>query len=288
MSRTMIRIINIFLTLLLSMALYGCSANNTDHTKNPGLVLIYAAASLSSVLPELVKEYQAQHSHINVEFNFASSSILAKQIEHGADADIYFSAHVKWAEYLVEKGLIKDNFLAYPISNQLVLVTSTVSTDSITLDDLSNPEIHHIAMGDWAHVPAGIYAQKALSNFGIWEKIEEKCLPALDVRAALAYVERGEAGCGIVYKTDAMISSKIKVIAALPEDIQPRIVYAACIPKSSNNPDGEDFFAYIQSVQAKEIFERFGFKSLCESGKFERHPRRDEKKGDIPTPFKIK
>ena len=284
MSRTMIRVFNLFFTLLLGLVLYGCSANNSDHTKNTGEVLIYAATSLSSVLPELAEEYQAQHPHVKVEFNLASSSILAKQIEHGADADIYFSAHVKWAEYLVEKGFIKENSLAYPISNQLVLVTSAASTDSITLTTLSNPEIRHIAMGDWAHVPAGIYAQKALSNFGIWEEIEEKCLPAMDVRAALAYVERGDAECGIVYKTDAMISSRVKVIAALPEDIQPRIVYAAAILKSSNNPDGEDFFAYIQSVQAKQVFERFGFKSMSESGKFERRPRRNKKKED--TPFK--
>ena len=284
----MTRVMNIFLTLLLGLVLYGCSANSTDYTKNPQLVLIYAAASLSSVLPELAKEYQAQHPYVNVEFNFASSSILAKQIEHGADADIYFSAHVEWAEYLVEKGFVKDNFLAYPISNQLVLITSAAYAGPITLADLNNPKIRHIAMGDWAHVPAGIYAQKALSNFGIWNEIKDKCLPALDVRAALAYVERGYAECGIVYKTDAMISSRVKVVNTLPEDIQPRIVYAASILKSSKGPDGEDFFAYIQSVQAKQIFERFGFKSLSESGEFERHPRQNKNKGDTPILFQKK
>ena len=120
-------------------------------------------------------------------------------------------------------------------------------------------DILRIALADWSHVPAGIYAKTALEKAGIWERIKAKCIPALDVHAALAYVERGDADCGIVYRTDAAITKNVLTAISLPKEIQPNIQYSAAITQNSDHPLSAAFLAFLQSEEAKRIFRESGF-----------------------------
>ena len=149
------------------------------------------------------------------------------------------------------------------LSNKLVLIIPRKGENEIaSLSGLTKKSIERIALADWEHVPAGMYAKTALEQFGIWEKISQKCIPALDVRAALSYVERGDTDCGIVYRTDARISSKVKVVQALPAEVQPNIQYEIVLPRQSNQELCQPFVDFLRSDEASAIFKRSGFALL--------------------------
>ncbi|MCH8955088.1 molybdate ABC transporter substrate-binding protein [candidate division KSB1 bacterium] len=221
---------------------------------------IFAAASLASVMPAVADAFQKESEKTKVEFNFAASSILAKQIEQGADADIYLSANLQWLQFLTEKKKIRKDSQFNFLGNELVLVTSKNSQRNLTgLEDLLSSDILRITLADWSHVPAGIYAKTALEKAGLWEKIKPKCIPALDVRAALAYVERGDVDYALVYRTDAAISRNVLISGSLPKEIQPDIQYSAAATPNSPHPLSAAFLLFLKSQTAKEIFRENGF-----------------------------
>ncbi|MFQ5752135.1 MAG: molybdate ABC transporter substrate-binding protein [bacterium] len=247
---------------LIFIILIACAPENSSRqVENP--LSIFAAASLTSVMPQLREAFQNKHRKVKIEFNFAASSILAKQIEHGAEADIFISANPQWTNFLVKKNQLQKNIRSEFLSNKLVLIIPQNTQIKITsLLNLTQPNIRRIALADWAHVPAGIYAKRALEKFGIWEKIKSRCLPALDVRAALTYVEHGDADCGIVYRTDAAISNNVKVVSELPMNIQPKIRYVIALTRHSMHPLAPSFLAFVQSPEAQKIFKKNGFDIL--------------------------
>ena len=231
-------------------AFLGCTKQDSNAP-----LRIYAAASLASIAPALLEDFSP---NVQGEFNFASSSILARQLEHGGEADLYLSANVKWMDYIEERMIIREDFRSDHIQNQLVLIVPKGKA-KIKTEDLSKEEITPIALGDWHHVPAGIYAKEMLEDMHLWSYIEKKCLAAMDVRSALSYVERGAASAGIVYSTDALISSKVDISETIPLSDQPDIRYAIALLKNSRHSQGISFFQYLQSKKAKDIFEKHGF-----------------------------
>lgn len=249
--------IRFFFWWLLIVTAMACSSGNSQQSRNP--LRIFAAASLTSVMPEVAVAFQETHPNTNVEFNFAASSILAKQIDQGAEADIYLSANLQWMQFLKEKKQIRENSQMEFLGNELVLINSKNRQNIPGLQDLLRKDVQRIALADWSHVPAGMYAKSALEKIGMWEKIRPKCIPALDARAALAYVERGDVDCGIVYRSDAFISSNVFISNGIPKEIQPEILYSAAITQNSSHPTSAAFFSFLKTQKAKEIFRESGF-----------------------------
>lgn len=231
----------------LVVLLSGCQAQQPTIT-------VYAAASLSSVLPDTTKDFPT-----TVEFNFAASSILARQIENGAPADLFFSANERWVDYLADKNRIDKNYQAVPLSNQLVIIQHANAKTRCTTQTLASPEITRIAIGDWKHVPAGMYAKEALQKMQLWTVLQDKLIPALDVRAAATYVSQQAADCAIVYKTDARMTSVLVVSEVIPAIYQPTIQYTITIPKDSIREDTKKLFQYLQAKEAQKQYEEHGF-----------------------------
>ena len=252
----------LFRTLLIGLIfsrLISCSSENSIGESDRPL-RVFAAASLASVMPAVADAFQKEFEKTEVEFNFAASSILAKQIERGAHADFYLSANLQWMQFLMEKKKIQKDSQVIFLGNELVLVTSENSQRNLTgLEDLLSSDISRIALADWSHVPAGIYAKTALKKAGLWEKIKSKCIPALDVRAALAYVERGDVDYALVYRTDAAISRNVLIAVSLPKEIQPDIQYSAAATPNSTHPLSAAFLSFLKSQAAKRIFRESGF-----------------------------
>lgn len=247
------------ITLTLAIFLIGCSDRSKISTDPP--LQIFAAASLSSVMPDISKAFREKYPQADIAYNFAASSILARQIEQGAPGDIFLSANAQWADYLLQKNLLDPQTLHHLLGNELVLIApAKAKSPPQSLNDLLSAAVGSIALGDWQHVPAGIYAQQALQQLGIWEKIKPKCLPALDARAALAYVANRNVDCGIVYRSDAAISSEVHIVATLPPSSQPDIRYPIALTNHSNNPLAKPFWVFLQSERALKIFESHGFK----------------------------
>jgi len=223
-------------------------------------ILVSAAASLTDVLKEIGTGYQAQSKHM-LKFNFGPSSGLARQIEEGAPADIFFSADLPQMDALNKNGRLELGTRKNLLSNQLVIIIPADSKLAISsAKDLLKADIKRIALAEPSSVPVGIYSSKYLADEGLWNKVKPKVVPVHDVRATLASVESGNVEAGFVYKTDAAVSRKVKVAYEVPVEKGPKITYPAAIVKESKRKDAaRDFMTYVQSPAAKDAFKKYGF-----------------------------
>jgi molybdate transport system substrate-binding protein len=219
-------------------------------------VLVFGAASLTESLQNLGKAYEEQ-SGTKVVFSFGSSSDLARQIRAGAPADVFFSADTAKMDALEKAGLVKAADRREFLSNSLAVVVPSDSTFKIaTAEDLVN--LPKIAIADPASVPAGIYAKKWLTGLGLWERIEPKVVPTLDVRAALAAVESGAISAAIVYRTDAAVAKSARVAFAVANG--PEILYSLAPIAASRNPKAaEAFVRFLAGPAGRAEFTKRGF-----------------------------
>ncbi len=223
-------------------------------------ILVSAAASLTDVLKEISTGYRTNSKHTPI-FNLGPSSGLARQIEQGAPADIFFSADLPQMDTLEKKNLLEPGTRKNLLSNQLVIIVPADSRLVISsLKDLLKPDIKKIALAEPSSVPVGVYTRKYLSDENLWEQVKPKIVPVQDVRATLASVESGNVEAGFVYKTDAAISNTAKIACEVPVDKGPKITYPAAIVKESKHKDAaRDFMNYLQSPAAKHAFRKYGF-----------------------------
>jgi molybdate transport system substrate-binding protein len=223
-------------------------------------ISVFAAASLTDSLKQIAADYE-KHSGDKIVFNFGASSTLARQIEEGAPADIFFSADEAKMDSLEKKALIDATTRQSRLGNALVVVVPTDS--SLQIDSalaLTNAAVQKLALADPKGVPAGVYAKQWLEKFKLWPAIEPKVVPTENVRAALAAVESGNVEAGVVYKTDAGISKKVKVAYEVPTKDAPSITYPMAMVKESKQPDAaKKFLNYLDSKEAGDIFKKFGF-----------------------------
>ncbi len=245
---------------VLITAMASCSSSTNKKEKQPEIT-VYSAASLTDVLSELVDSFEVKYN-TKVTYNLASSGTLARQIVQGGNPDVYISASKKWANYVDSAGYILKGYKASIAHNKLVLIapqSSALEVPSIdaSLDFLNLLGKDRLSIGDPAHVPAGKYAKQALSHYGWFEKLDKKLLPAKDVRSALMVVEMEEAPVGIVYQTDAMKSSKVKILATFPEESHKDIVYVAGL--CHDKAEAKEFYAFINSAETTAIWQKYGF-----------------------------
>ena len=229
-----------------------------------GQVTVFAAASTTDAVRTVLTAFRETHPQTSVRTSFAASSTLAKQIARGAPADLFLSANVGWMDYLEKRGAIDADSRIDLLGNRLVLVApadTEVASDRQNLPQ-NLPRMlgeRRLAIGDPAHVPAGIYAKQALRSLGQWDQLRQRTANAADVRAALALVGRGEAAAGIVYATDARISDKVRTLATLPADSHPPIDYPLARIAGADRPAVDALYAFLQSKRARAIFRDHGF-----------------------------
>jgi molybdate transport system substrate-binding protein len=222
-------------------------------------VTVFAAASLSDALKQAAAKYETQ-SGDTIVFNFASSGTLARQIEEGAPADIFFSADEQRADALQAKGLLVTQSRRSLLGNALVLVVPEDVATIHSPGDLTHAAIRRIALGDVKTVPAGTYAKAWLEKAGLWEGLKPKVVPCENVRAVLAAVESGNVDAGVVYKTDAAISKEVKVVFEVPASEGPKISYPVALLKNAPSPDAaRAFLNWLERGEADSIFTRCGF-----------------------------
>lgn len=225
--------------------------------------MVYAAASLADALADIDKAFTAQ-TGIHVTSSLAASSTLAKQIEAGAPADVYFSADLQWMDYLQQRGLLQAGSRSV-VGNSLVLVAPAVSSLSVRIApgfDLAKLlGAGRLAVADPDSVPAGIYAREALEKLGLWSSVVPRLVRAENVRVALEYVARGDAPLGIVYRTDALAEKRVRIVGVFPADSHPPIVYPAAVTRRGGATAAR-YLAFLTSAEARPIFRKWGFEPL--------------------------
>lgn len=219
-------------------------------------ILVFGAASLTESLQDLGRAYEAK-SGVKVVFSFGSSSDLARQIQAGAPADVFFSADTAKVDALEKAGLVKTADRRDFLSNSLVVVVPVDSTLKIgNAEDLA--ALPRIALADPAAVPAGIYAKKWLTGLGLWEKIEPNIVPTLDVRAALAAVESGAIPAAVVYRTDATVAKSARIAFAVEHG--PEILYSlAPVAASKDTKAAAAFAGFLAGPEGRAEFTKRGF-----------------------------
>ena len=226
---------------------------------------VFAAASLTDALGDVGKLWQAE-GHAPFRASFAASSTLARQIEQGAPANLFASADAKWMDYLASRNLIAADTRREMLGNDLVLVVpadhpATVAIGpGLDLAALLGAQ-GRLAVGDPAHVPAGIYAEQALRKLGLWDAVAPRLARTEDVRGALLLVERGEAPAGIVYATDAAVSGKVAIAGIFPADSHPPIVYPFAVTTSGDTAEARALLAFLAGPRASAAFARRGFRT---------------------------
>ncbi len=248
--------------IVLCLLVVGCGGKATEQAKSqPVELTVSAAVSLKDALTEIQNNYQAKNSNVKILYNLGASGSLQKQIEEGAPADIFISAAAKQMDDLDKKNLIKKETRKNLVDNQLVLIVPNNSTLQITrFEDLTKSDIKQFAMGAPESVPAGQYTQQVLKKLNLYDALQPKVVLAKDVRTVLTYVETGNAEAGTVYKTDAIISDKVKIVATAPEGTHDPIIYPiAEIAATKQAKAAEDFIAYLSGPESKVVFEKYGF-----------------------------
>jgi molybdate transport system substrate-binding protein len=226
-------------------------------------VRVFAAASLTDALNDVATHWQ-RLGHPAPSLAFSASSALAKQIEAGAPADVYASADLKWMDYLDQRGRIERATRTNLLGNSLVLIAPRGKGFKAKMEPgfrIAEAFAGKLCTGEPGVVPVGIYAKQSLEKMGWWPSLQGRIVGTDDVRTALAFVERGECGAGIVYATDARISGRVETVAAFPPATHAPIVYPFALVANAR-PEAQAFLRYLRTPQAAAIFKRHGFTVL--------------------------
>lgn len=235
--------------------------STTVHAQERGLT-VFAAASLKESLDEAAAAYQAQ-TGVPVRVSYAASSALARQIEQGAPADVFFPADLEWMDHLQQRQKLEVATRRNLLGNRLVLVAPKSSRAQV---DLKRPASLLAALGggrlaisQTQTVPAGKYARASLESLALWDGVKARLAESESVRAALMLVARGETPLGIVYASDAKAEPDVRVLATFPEDSHPPIVYPVAALRGARSAQATRFVRWLSSPAADAIFQRRGF-----------------------------
>jgi len=249
-----------FVSLLLAVAAAPHPSAAQDKT-----ITIFAAASMKNAVDDINAAY-TKATGVKVVASYAASSALAKQLEQGAPADVFASADLDWMDYAIQKKVIRQDTRVNLLGNRLVLIapadsklTNVAIGPGFDLAKLAGDG--RVTTGDVQAVPVGKYAKAALEKLGAWQTAAPKFAMAESVRAALAFVARGEAVLGIVYETDAKVEPKVKVVGVFPQDAYPPVVYPVALTATAK-PEAAGYLDFLRSSAAKAIFEKYGFSFL--------------------------
>lgn len=262
-----------FVGILLFVLMFAVACSNNENTdqssdmqepkkesKEKVEITISAAASLKDAMDVIGQIYREKHPEVTLKFNFGASGSLQQQISQGAPVDLFFSAAEDKFDLLVEEGNIAKEDGLDLLGNELVLVVPKGDQSIKGFEDLTKEEVGKISIGTPESVPAGKYAKESLEKMDIWKDVESKVVYAKDVRQVLSYVETGNVAAGIVYKTDALVSDKIEIVASADPATHTPIIYPLGIIKDSKHYEAAKvFYDYLQSDAALKVFEEYGF-----------------------------
>lgn len=246
------KIATMLLRLAGCCALVGCGGGGGDE------ILVFAAASTTDAMLEIGEDFHRRTGH-EVLFSFAASSALARQIEAGAPADLFLSADPRWMAELARRGLVREEDCHELLSNRLVVIVPASSRAGAfgSADELASAA--RIAVGDPQGVPLGVYAKRYLESCGLWSRLHDRIVPAIDARAALAAVETAAADAGIVYASDAVASRRVRVAFDIPAAAGPTITYPVAVLRRSDHVAAAEFLDFLRGDFARASFTRHGF-----------------------------
>ena len=246
----------------------GGSSSKKSDSSSKETITVSAAASLTEAFTNIEKEFETENPDIDVVCNFGASGTLRTQIEGGAPVDVFASAAEDQMDTLASNGFVYNDTREDFTKNSLVMITQKGNVLGLTgMQDLTNPEVEKISIGNPDSVPAGKYAKEALTNAGLWDSVSNKTILAENVKQALVYVETGEAEAGFVFSTDASSakSGSIEVVTSVP--VTTPITYPiAVVSSTQHKEDSQLFIDFVTGEKGQPILEQYGFVTETQNG----------------------
>ncbi|GAP99409.1 molybdate ABC transporter substrate-binding protein [Leptolyngbya sp. NIES-2104] len=249
------RLLQLFSCFLIALLIVNCQRSTTP----PATLTVSAAASLKDALEQIQPLYEQQQP-VKLTYNFGSSGALQQQIEQGAPADVFISAAPKQMDALQQKGELINETRRDLLRNQIVLIVPRTTTGVASFQDLASDRVRRVGLGEPKSVPAGTYAQEVLTALKLLDAVKPKAVYAKDVRQVLNFVESQNADAGIVYRSDALSSDQVKIVATAPETSHSPVIYPIAVLKRTPNRDAaQKFVQFLSSDAAKAVFGKQGF-----------------------------
>ena len=224
--------------------------------------LVFAAASTMVPLNDLAQSFEREQ-RLTVRFSFAASSTLARQVAHGARADLFLSANRQWLDRLERDGFLAADSRRELTGNRLALIRPADGGADVILGRpaslLGALADFPLVLADPSHVPAGIYAREALEHLGLWEPLQGRLAFAANARAVTVRVARGEAPLGITYASELRAETGLDAAALLPAESHSPIRYELALIEPADNPSALAFYEYLLSGEARRVFLKHGF-----------------------------
>ncbi len=247
----------------------------TSQAADPVKLTVSAAASLKDALTEITPRFERAHADVKIALNFGSSGTLELQIENGAPVDVFISAAADQMNVLASRKLVVEDTRADLLQNELVLIVPRdlkTAASVAGFRDLARPDVRRVALGDPRSVPAGHYAEQALTALGIYGAVKAKAAFATDVRQVLADVETGSVDAGLVYATDAGVSPRVRVVATAPVGTHGPIVYPAAVMRAAQAAPAmvlaaRAYVEFLKGSAARAVFTKYGFRPVEKSAK---------------------
>lgn len=252
-----------YITLMRSLFLLVlCIAAMPAMPAHAKTLTVFAAASTVQVFDQIRTAWNAENTP-QLRVVYGSSGALARQIENGAPADVYFSASSAWVDYLVKQKRVREDTRKTIFRNRIVLVApaSARLPSPFNLANDIGPALGangRLAIGNPQHVPAGIYGRQALGGLGLWSQFAHRTVQTRNVRLALALVQRGEARLGIVYYTDAIQTGQVRIVATIDGSLHAPIEYQAVATRSADKA-ARKLLTYLTSDASRATYRKFGF-----------------------------
>lgn len=257
----------LIVTVLMGVLIIGFTACSTQNNAQTGdsadnvNLTISAAASLKNAMEELTPMYEQANKGQTLTFNYGGSGDLQKQIENGAPTDVFISAAQKQMDALEQEGFLAEGTREDLLKNNLVLIVPRGKTEIATIEDLGTDKAAQVALGEPSAVPAGQYAEEALTNLNLLDTVKAKAVYGKDVTQVLTYVENREVDAGLVYETDAKsVPDKVTIVSKVPESSYKTVIYPMAVLKDRDA--AKNFESFLNSDEAKAVFEKYGFEPL--------------------------
>lgn len=222
-------------------------------------ITVAAAASAGDAVRELGSLFEATYPGQRVRVTTGASGALVQQAVRGAPIDVLITADAASMDLAEEKGLLAPGSRRAMARNTLLVVQPASPAPLLgSLEDLADPKVGRIGMGQPGAVPAGRLAQLALEEAKLWTKVKPRVINALSVRQVLDYVSRGEVDAGFVYATDAQkAGTKVRVAFKVPGP--PVVVTVAPMSGTLRSDIAGRFVEFVQTPRAQAVLRRYGF-----------------------------
>ena len=257
------------LSLVLCLGLTACSGGTaapsaspapSESVAEPAELHVFAAASLKEALTQIGENYKAVAPDVTLTFTFDSSGTLQKQIEEGAECDLFLSAAQKQMNALAEGKYIDESTRIDLLENKVVLAVPEGNPAGVTaFEDVNTDKVELAALGN-SDVPVGQYSEELYTALGIWDDIQSKITFGSNVKEVTTWVSEGTVDCGVVYTTDAYSAGLEVVAEADPSLLTNKVVYPAAVLSASAHADAaKAFLDYLTTDDSVAVFQSVGF-----------------------------